>query len=112
MASNKKIITREELFISQHNYETLKTLIMTFSVSLIDILKSQRLCANFCIKYIMNERYQCFDEDKHITLNTIKLYQPHITDGELVDALFKATNKLSRGERIDSIEDFETFMNK
>lgn len=107
-----KIITKEELYASQHDYETLKILIMTFSVSMLDILKTQRLCANFCIKYIMNERYHIFDEDKTITYTTIKLYQPHIEDAELTDALLKATNKLSRGQRIDSIDDFETYMNK
>ncbi len=104
-----KIITKEELYASQHDYETLKALIMTFSVSMLDILKSQKLCANFCIKYIMNERYHVLDEDKSITYKTIKLYQPHIEEGELVNALLKATNKLSRGERIDSIDDFETY---
>ena len=85
---------------------------MTFSVSMLDILKTQRLCASFCVKYIMNERYHKFDEDKSITYKTLKIYQPHIEEGELVNALFKATNKLSRGERIDSIDDFETCMNK
>jgi hypothetical protein len=107
-----KIITKEELYASQHDYETLKTLIMTYSVSMLDILKTQKLCASFCIKYIMNERYHIFDEDKNITYKTIQLYQPHIEDGEFANALFNATNKLSRGERIDSIDDFETYMNK
>ena len=106
------IITKNDLYSRQYDYETLKLLINTFSVSLMDILKTQKLCANFCIKYILNDRYHSFDEDKLITLNVVKLYQPHITDGELVGALLKATNKLSRGERIDSIDDFESYANK
>lgn len=105
-------ITKTNLHEKEYNYETLKELIMTFSVSMMTILKTQKLCASFCVKYILNERYHVFDEDKTITLKTIQFYQPHITDGELVDALFRSTNKLSRGERIDSIEDFETYMNK
>lgn len=105
-------IVKNDLYENQYDYDTLKTLINTFSVSLTDILKTQKLCASFCVKYILNERYQTSDEDKDITLNTIKMFQPHITDGEIVCALLKATNKLSRGERIDSIDDFETYANK
>lgn len=104
-------ITKTDLYSKQFDYETLKSLIATFSVSLMDILKTQKLCASFCVKYILNDRYITFDEDKLITLNVVKMYQPHITDGELVGALLKATNKLSRGERIDSIDDFETYAN-
>ncbi len=110
--ATEKAITKEELYASQYDYQTLKSLVMTYSVSMLDILKTQKLCAGFCIKYIMNEAYRRFDEDKYITYKTIQLYQPHIEEGELVNALLKATNKLSRGERIDSIDDFETYMNK
>ena len=103
-------ITKEELYKKHYDYETLKSNI--YAVSLTDILKTQTLTSDFCIKYILNSDFQLLEEDKLINMSTIKQYQPHITDGEFVQSLLKATNKLSRGEKIDSIEDFETYMNK
>jgi len=104
------IITREDLYKNQYDYETLKANI--YAVSLFDILKTQRLTADFCVKYILNENFQFLDEDKNITLDMIKQYQPHIINTDLVSALLKATNKKMIGERIDSVEDFESYMNR
>jgi hypothetical protein len=103
-------ITNDDLYKNKYDYETLKTNI--YAVSLTDILKTQILNADFCIKYILNEDFQFLDEDKLITMNVIKKYQPHIKDVEFLIALETATNKLSRGQRIDSLEDFESYMNR
>ena len=104
------MFTKEDLYKNQYDYETLKTNI--YAVSLIDILKTQKLNADFCVKYILNDEFQLLDEDKCITINTITQYQPHIKEEDLVVSLLKATNKLSIGKRIDSLDDFETYMNK
>ena len=70
------MISKEDLYNNQYNYETLKANI--YAVSLIDILKTQKLTAEFCVKYILNENFQLLEEDQKITLESIKLYQPHI----------------------------------
>ena len=103
-------ITNEDLYKNKYDYETLKTNI--YAVSLIDILKTQKLNADFCIKYILNEDFQFSDEDKLITMSIVKKYQPHIKEIEFINAIEIATNKLLRGQRIDSVEDFETYMNR
>jgi hypothetical protein len=98
------------LYKNQYDYETLKTNI--YAVSLIDILRTQLLTADFCVKYILNEDFHFCDEDKLITMNMVKKFQSHITDSEFINALIIVSNKKGRGERIDSVEDFESYMNR
>ena len=105
-----KIITSDDLYNNQYDYETLKANI--YAVSLLDILKTQKLSAEFCVKYILNKDFQLLDQDKLITSDMINKYQPHILNVDLLNALSIATNKKMRGERIDSIEDFESYMNR
>jgi hypothetical protein len=103
-------ITNDDLYKNQYDYETLKTNI--YAVSLLDVLKTQRLTAEFCVKYILNENFQLSDEDHKITINLVKQLQPHILNIELVHAQLRVNNKKLIGERIDSFEDFESFTNR
>lgn len=104
------LITKEDLYNNQYDYESLKTNI--YCVSLLDILKTQRLTSDFCVKYILNEEFQILDEDQNITLDTVKKYQKHITETEFINSFAKANDKKLRHKRIDSFEDFETYMNR
>jgi hypothetical protein len=99
-----------DLYNNQYDYETLKTNI--YSVSLIDILKTQKLTADFCVKYILNTDFQLSDEDQTITIDIVKKYQPHIIMLDFVNAQLRATNKRLLGQRVDSFEDFESYMNR
>jgi hypothetical protein len=103
-------ITKDDLYRNQYDYETLKTNI--YVVSLLDILKTQKLTADFCVKYILNEDFQFSAEDQSINIETVRKFQTHISDMELVSALLRATNKKRLGQKIDSVEDFETYMNR
>ena len=103
-------ITTEDLYNNQYDYETLKTNI--YVVSLKDILKTQKLTAAFCVKYILNKDFQLLVEDQQITMETVKKYQPHILNVEFLCAQTMATNKKSLRERIDSFEDFESYANR
>jgi hypothetical protein len=94
------ILTNEDLYKKKYDYETLKTNI--YVVSLLDILKSQKLTSDFCVKYILNKDFQFSKEEEEINIETIKKYQPHLLD---ID------NKLLR-KRINSMEDFESYMNR
>ena len=99
-----------DLYNNQYDYETLKTNI--YSVSLMDILKTQKLTPDFCVKYILNTDFQLSDEDQTITIDIVKKYQPHIIMLDFVNAQLRATNKKLLGKRIDSFEDFESYMNR
>jgi hypothetical protein len=103
-------ITKDDLYKNQYDYETLKANI--YAVSLLDILKTQKLTSDFCAKYILNEDFQFSDEDQLINIETVRKYQKHISDMELVSALLGATNKKRLGKKIDSVEDFESYMNR
>ena len=100
------ILTNEELYKKKYDYETLKTNI--YVVSLLDILKSQTLTSEFCVKYILNKDFQFTKEEQEINIETIKKYQPHLLDIDMV--ITSSTKKLKK--RIDSFEDFESYMNK
>jgi hypothetical protein len=104
------LITKQDLYNNQYDYITLKTNI--YAVSLLDILKTQRLTADFCVKYILNEDFQILDEDQNISLDMVKKYQQHISDSDLERSMIKANDKKLKYERIDSFEDFETYMNR
>ena len=104
------VLTTEDLYKNQYDYETLKANI--YAVSLMDVLKTQKLTADFCAKYILNEAFQFLEQDQCITIDMVKKYQPHIMNIDLVSALMKATNKKMIGERVDSVEDFESYMNR
>ena len=103
------IITREDLYNKQFDYDTLKTNI--YVVSLLDILKTQQINEELCVKYILNKDFQFLDEEINITLDVVKHYQPHLNFAIIQEYLLNITNK-NMGKRIDSIEDFESYMNK
>jgi hypothetical protein len=94
------ILSNEDLYKKKYDYETLKTNI--YVVSLLDILKTQKLTSDFCVKYILNKNFQFSKEEEDINIQTIKKYQPHLLD---ID------NKILK-KRIDSVEDFESYMNR
>ena len=94
------ILTNEDLYKNKYDYETLKTNI--YVVSLLDILKTQKLTSDFCVKYILNKNYQFSKEEEDINIQTIKKYQPHLLD--IDNKIFK--------KRIDSVEDFESYMKR
>lgn len=103
-------ICKNDLYNNQYDYETLKTNI--YAVSLIDILKTQILTADFCIKYILNKNFQLADEDQNINIALVKHMQPHLTEDDFVRAELGVSIKRLNRERIDSFEDFESYANR
>lgn len=76
------VITKEDLYKNRYDYETLKANI--YVVSLLDILKTQKLTADFCFKYILNKTFQLLDEEQLITIESVKKYQKHLSNIELL----------------------------
>ena len=103
-------ISKDDLYKNQYDYNTLKTNI--YVVSLLDIVKTQKLSAEFCVKYILNEDFHFLEEEQSITIDTVLTYQPHISSLDFVNAQLRATNKRLRCERIDSFEDFASYADK
>ena len=97
-------ILNEDLYKQKYDYNTLKTNIS--AVSLLDILKTQILTKEFCIKYILNTDFQLSDEETYINENIVKKYQPHLQNIKLT------CNKKNNLKRVDSFEDFESFANR
>jgi hypothetical protein len=93
-----------DLYNKQYDLQILKEHI--YAVSLWDILKTQRLTSNFCVKYILNKNYQMEKNDETITINDVVNLQPHISKIELLVAI------ANYSPDDDSYEDFESFANR
>jgi hypothetical protein len=93
-----------DLYNKQYTRETLKKYI--YSVRLIDILKTQRLDVTFIARYILNSKYQLNEVDEYINVDTVLMYQKHIDDVKLREAIMEYISD------DDSVEDFETVSKK
>ena len=84
--SDYPYITSEMLNIDKGEKYTLEELIFivkNFAVSLKVILRTQKLTADFCKEYILDELYAVTELDNYITKEDILEYQQHITIDEL-----------------------------
>ena len=93
-----------DLYKNKYDRETLKKYI--YAVNLIDILKTQILDVTFVVRYILNSKYHFSKEDELITSKMIFLYQPHITNQELLKGLYFYDSD------DDSVDNFESVANK
>ena len=93
-----------DLYNKQYDLNTLKENI--FAVSLWDILKTQKLTSNFCIKYILNNNYQLDQKDETISIHDVIKLQSHISKIELLVSI------ANYSPDDDSYEDFESFANR
>ena len=93
-----------DLYNNKYDMQILKENI--YAVSLWDILKTQILTKDFCVKYILNKNYQMLEEDEKITVKDVIRLQTHIDKRELLVGLVNYC-----GED-DSFEDFESFANR
>ena len=93
-----------DLYNNKYDRQTLKDNI--YAISLIDILKTQKIDVTFAVRYILNTNYQINDKDSIITAAIVLRYQPHITHDELQKA------KEAYDSDDDSVDDFETVSNQ
>jgi hypothetical protein len=93
-----------DLYNNKYDRQTLKEYI--YAISLIDVLKTQKIDVTFAVRYVLNKKYQIRDEDEIITAPIVLKYQPHIKYEELQ----KALNDYESDD--DSVDDFETISNR
>jgi hypothetical protein len=74
-----------DLYNIKYDQYTLKKYI--YAISLIDILKTQIIDADFAVKYVLQRKYQITKEESIITPNMVLYFQPHIKEDELLDKL-------------------------
>ena len=88
----------------QYSMQTLKENIYAHNIW--DILKTQILTKEFCVKYILNKNYQMTEEEEKITFKDVLKLQPHIDKKELLVGI------INYSPEDDSYEDFESFSNR
>ncbi len=75
-------ITNMDLYNNKFNIETLEKNINKLDLN--TILSTQTLTVDFCINYIMNEKYQCFAEED-IDIFQILKKQKHLKFKDFFD---------------------------
>ena len=66
---------------NQYSQEILKKNI--YAINLIELLKTQKIDANFAVKYLLQKKYQLKKEEQIITSKIVLHFQPHILEEEL-----------------------------
>ncbi len=92
-----------DLHNNHYDCETLKDII--YVVSLVDILTTQKLSAEFCVNYILNKSFQFTSEEEAITLDMVTKYQPHISYMDLAKTI------VMRDTNANAKTNFEDYMN-
>lgn len=93
-----------DLYNKQYDMQTLKEHIYAHNIW--DILKTQKLTKEFCVKYILNKNYQFTEEEEKITFKDVLSLQPHIDKRELLVGI------VNYSPEDDSYEDFESYSNR
>ena len=93
-----------DLYNNQYDLKILKENI--YAVSLWDILKTQKLTCDFCVKYILNKNYQIDEKDENILIKDVLHFQPHLLKKDLLVGI------INYSPDDDSYEDFESFANR
>ena len=93
-----------DLYNNQYDLPILKEYI--YAVSLWDILKTQKLTRDFCVKYILNKNYQLTKEEEMINFRDVLQFQPHLDKRDLLVGI------VNYSPDDDSFEDFESFVNR
>jgi len=83
-----------------------------YKLSLWEILRTQKLTAEFCVKYILNNDFQLTEEDEKISVNDVLKLQPHISEEELVYTINKYSIIRRLFKRIDSFPNFDEFLDE
>ena len=58
-----------------------------YGVSLLQILKTQKLTPEFCFDYLLNEDFQLLEEEQYISAQLILKYQTHISFIDLLELM-------------------------
>ena len=89
---NKMKITNFDLQTQQFNFTILEDNIKELDCKI--VLRTQKLTADFCVRYILNIDLESGDEDSYLLDGDYILkYQKHLTMKELEDAYYKLNNK-------------------
>tara|TARA_B110000093_G_scaffold80613_1_gene87452 strand:- start:261 stop:584 length:324 start_codon:yes stop_codon:yes gene_type:complete len=89
------IISNKELYQYDYDIHTLEYNVLRYEtlpknekneytrLNLKSLLKTQKLTAEFCIKYILNDEYAYTDSEEYITTKEVVIYQKHLTNDDL-----------------------------
>lgn len=79
------MITNQSLYKNKYSIKHLENALKSdYNLNLYYILKTQILTPEFCVKYLLSEKYASCTEDTYISTDEIIKNQPHICKNELV----------------------------
>lgn len=87
------MVTNADLFTNKYSIKQLEREIKNNSsnLNLYNILYTQYLTPDFCIEYLLSEKYASTVEEKYISIDDIIINQPHIDKNYLIRIYKKYT---------------------
>jgi hypothetical protein len=86
------MVTNADLFTNKYSIKQLEREIKNNSnLNLYNILYTQYLTPDFCVEYLLSEKYASTVEEKYISIDDIIINQPHIDKNYLIRIYKKYT---------------------
>jgi hypothetical protein len=86
---HNKLLTVQDLIRNKHKYSITELEASVDNLSVKYLLNYQKLDAEFCAKYILNDYCATCQEDTYICSGDVLHKQPHLTSNELSEACIK-----------------------
>lgn len=88
------MITNNSLYKKKYSIKELENALKSdYNLNLYYILKTQKLTPEFCVNYLLSEKYSSCVEDNYISTNEIIINQPHINKNQLVELYNNSISK-------------------
>lgn len=79
-------ITKYDLYKNHYDMEVLEYNMLRRNIRQWDVMITQDLTPEFCVKYLLDEKYSISDKERYICNVTVLNWQPHISEKELSEA--------------------------
>ena len=88
-------MSQTNLFLDLYNckYDIATLTKNIYAVSLLDILKTQIIDADFAFNFILNKKFQLTKEEEEINIITVLQYQPHLIKTDLFVRCYSGIKK-------------------
>jgi hypothetical protein len=85
-------ITKYDLYNNNYDIQTLEYNMLKRNISQWDVMITQDLTPDFCVKYLLDEKYSTSDKERYICNLTVLNWQPDISEKELEEACKRIWN--------------------
>ena len=85
-------ISKYDLYNNYYDIQTLEYNMLERNIRQWDVMVTQDLTPDFCVTFLLDEKYSISDKERYICNLTVLNWQPHISEKELEDACKRIWN--------------------